>query len=114
MIRRPPRSTLFPYPPLFRSYFKSDDLNPEGTGSSDRFFLSDISVAAIYHPWKCPVFPVAELVYQGTFSKYNSVLAVPEVVFAFCKNFELKAGAPIGLTSDGESFGGRFQATVRF
>ncbi len=97
-----------------RYYFKSDDLNPEGTGSSDKFFLTDISVAAIYHPWKCPVFPAAELVYQGTFGDYNSVLFVPEVILGVCKNFELKAGAPIGLTGDGESFGGRFQATARF
>jgi hypothetical protein len=97
-----------------RYYFKSDDLNPEGTGSSDHFYLADISVAAIYHPWKCPIFPVAELAYQGTFSDYHSVLAVPEVIWAICPNFELKAGAPIGLTSDGESFGGKFQATARF
>ena len=97
-----------------RYYFTSDDLNPEGTGSSDKFYLADVSVAAIYHPWKCPIFPVAELAYQGTFSDYHSVLAVPEVIWAICPNFELKAGAPIGLTSDGESFGGRFQATARF
>jgi hypothetical protein len=97
-----------------RYYFKSDDLNPEGPSSSDEFYLGDISIAAIYHPWKCPVYPVGELVYQGTFSDYHSVLVVPEVIWAICSNFELKAGVPIGLTSDGESFGGRFQATVRF
>src|SRR3712207_8662946 len=27
MIRRPPRSTLFPYTTLFRSYFRSDHYN---------------------------------------------------------------------------------------
>ena len=97
-----------------RYYFKSDDLNPEGGGSDDEFYLSDFSFAAIYHPWKCPVFPVAELVYQTTFSDYNSLLFVPEVIVGVCKNFELKAGLPIGLTSDGESFGARFQATTRF
>jgi hypothetical protein len=97
-----------------RYYFKSDDLNPEGTGSSDKFYLADISFAAIYHAWDFPIFPVAELAYQGTFSDYHSVLAVPEVIWAVCPNFEIKAGAPIGLTRDGEQFGGRFQATVRF
>jgi hypothetical protein len=97
-----------------RDYFKSDDLNPEGTGSNDEFYLSDFSVAAIYHPWKCPVFPVAELVYQTTFSDYNSVLFVPEVIVGVCKNFEIKAGATVGLTGDGESYGGRFQATTHF
>jgi hypothetical protein len=98
-----------------RYYFKSDDLNPGETSTSgDDFFFADVSMAAIYHPWKCPVFPVAELVYQGDFTDYNSLLFVPEVIFGICKNFELKAGAPIGLTGDGESFGGRFQATARF
>ena len=97
-----------------RYYFKSDDLNPEGADSSDEFYLSDFSVAAIYHPWKCPVFPVAELVYQTTFGDYNSLLFVPEVIVGVCRNFEFKAGVPIGLTSDGESFGARFQATTRF
>lgn len=96
-----------------RYYYKSDDLNPSDA-NEDRFTLADISAAVIYHPWKCPVFPVAELVYQGDFTDYNSVLLVPEVIIGVCKNFELKAGAPIGLTSDGESFGGRFQATARF
>ena len=97
-----------------RYYFNSDDLNPEGTGSSDRWTLGEFSVAAIYHPWKCPVYPVAELVYQTSFGSYNSIEFVPELIWAACRNFELKAGVPIGLTDDGESFGGRFQATLRF
>ena len=97
-----------------RYYFESDDINPAGPGSDDVFALADISVATIYHPWSAPVYPVAELVYQGNFSTYNSVLFVPEVIFAVCRNFELKAGATVGLTSDGESFGGRFVGTVRF
>lgn len=97
-----------------RYYFESDDINPSGPGSDDVFALADISVAAIYHPWRAPIFPVAELVYQGNFSSYNSVLFVPEVIYAVCRNFELKAGATIGLTGDGESFGGRFVGTVRF
>jgi hypothetical protein len=97
-----------------RYYPMSDDLNPAGTGSSDLFALADISFAAIYHPWKAPVFPVAELVYQGNFSDYNSLMFVPEAVWAISSHFELKAGIPVGLTSDGQSFGGTFQATVRF
>jgi len=95
-------------------YWVSDDLNPDGTGSGDVFALADISGAAIYHPWKVPVFPVAELVYQGNFSGYNSLQIVPEVIWAINTHFELKAAVPIGLTSDGQSLGGTFQGTVRF
>src|SRR5256885_9227157 len=32
MIRRPPRSTLFPYTTLFRSYLQVGDLDPEVAG----------------------------------------------------------------------------------
>src|SRR2546426_12470491 len=32
MIRRPPRSTLFPYTTLFRSILVVDDNSPDGTG----------------------------------------------------------------------------------
>src|SRR5256885_10814160 len=37
MIRRPPRSTLFPYTTLFRSrYFRVTTMDPRGNGRSDR------------------------------------------------------------------------------
>jgi hypothetical protein len=97
-----------------RYYNKSDDLNPSGPGSSDRFWLGDVSFAAICRPWEVPLYPVGELVYQGNFGDYHSVLAVPEIIWAACRNFELKAAVPIGLTGEGESFGGRLQATLRF
>lgn len=97
-----------------RYYFKSDDMNPAGPGPNDRFWHTDISAAAIYRAWETPVFPVAELVYNGDFSSYHSVLAVPEVIFGICPNFEVKLGVPIGLTGDGEQIGGRLQGTLRF
>src|SRR5438034_6312950 len=34
MIRRPPRSTLFPYTTLFRSPSKRPEISPSNTGSS--------------------------------------------------------------------------------
>jgi len=97
-----------------RYYYKSDDINPAGYDTRDEFALADISGAAIWHPWKAPIYPVAELVYQGNFSSYNSLLFVPEVIWASCKNFELKVAGTVGLTSAGESVGGRLQGTVRF
>src|SRR5256885_7641651 len=41
MIRRPPRSTLFPYPPLFRSIVADDEL-PKKTAATDRADLTQI------------------------------------------------------------------------
>src|SRR2546422_3146346 len=36
MIRRPPRSTLFPYTTLFRSYYRRAEGSQEGAGSGGR------------------------------------------------------------------------------
>src|SRR2546422_9941772 len=36
MIRRPPRSTLFPYTTLFRSRSRADQLDPRGTEERHR------------------------------------------------------------------------------
>src|SRR5258708_13702473 len=37
MIRRPPRSTLFPYTTLFRSHFQTSPKPPEPRGSMRRY-----------------------------------------------------------------------------
>lgn len=95
-----------------RYYWVSDDLNP--TQGSDGFWLCDASAAAIFHPWKAPIYPAAELVYQGEFNKYNSLLFVPEVIVGINSHLELKAGASIGIIRDGENIGGRVQVTARF
>src|SRR5438128_9718641 len=45
MIRRPPRSTLFPYTTLFRSYFLGRDQIQQGRlGQTDRQGLSESAV----------------------------------------------------------------------
>src|SRR2546429_6875456 len=41
MIRRPPRSTLFPYPPLFRSLERNRPPRPRGGGFSVRADADD-------------------------------------------------------------------------
>src|SRR2546430_2822400 len=48
MIRRPPRSTLFPYTTLFRSLFSSD--YPQGHGASNLPFRSKTTNIASYLP----------------------------------------------------------------
>src|SRR2546429_9821361 len=40
MIRRPPRSTLFPYTTLFRSRFESPEVRPQ-TPEADLHFIGD-------------------------------------------------------------------------
>src|SRR2546425_5045627 len=51
MIRRPPRSTLFPYTTLFRS-LKSGDIRP---------LLSDLKLVGIYYDARYPARSVAVL-----------------------------------------------------
>src|SRR5256885_4800467 len=47
MIRRPPRSTLFPYTTLFRSWVVNDPVTGQGAnlGSHSAFVLADVIAA---------------------------------------------------------------------
>src|SRR3712207_6526622 len=46
MIRRPPRSTLFPYPTLFRSPYIGPDGIQDGPGNVDGSFINIAGTAA--------------------------------------------------------------------
>src|SRR3712207_8015641 len=46
MIRRPPRSTLFPYTTLFRSLVGAAEIAPGGVGDEDPVLLPDRPVEA--------------------------------------------------------------------
>src|SRR2546422_1504920 len=46
MIRRPPRSTLFPYTTLFRSGYRAIVIEPLGVGNSGRPEHADYSLTA--------------------------------------------------------------------
>jgi hypothetical protein len=95
-----------------RYYWESDDLNPSEGG--DSFGHADLSVAGVFNPFHHTVYPVLELAYAGDFSGYNSVTVMPEIIWPINTHFELKAGATLGLTSDGERVGARVQAVARF
>src|SRR5690242_21189614 len=45
MIRRPPRSTLFPYTTLFRSFFRSNELQLTETDAAS---LADLGITRIH------------------------------------------------------------------
>src|SRR5690348_18198316 len=52
MLRRPPRSTLFPYTTLFRSLVV-DDNSPDGTGRmADEMAAADPRVHVLHRPGK--------------------------------------------------------------
>src|SRR5690349_22859439 len=60
MLRRPPRSTLFPYTTLFRSWYyamhwrggKVVTTNEDGSTTTECFDLKDGTGDQIYHPQK--------------------------------------------------------------
>lgn len=97
-----------------RHYYISDDLNPAGQDDGDVFTHYEAFVAGVFNPWNSKVFPVLELAYTGDLDQYNSILLVPEVIWALNSHFELKTAVPVGLTDDGGRVGFRLQATVRF
>ena len=71
-------------------------------------------MAGVFDPWKTNVFPVLEVAFTGDLHKYNSVIVVPEVIWAVNTHLELKAGITVGLPDDGERIGFRVQGVVRF
>jgi hypothetical protein len=97
-----------------RYYYISDDLNPAGESDGDVFTHYEAFMAGVFDPWKSNVFPVLEVAFTGDLHKYNSVLAVPEVIWAVNTHLELKAGITVGLPDDGERIGFRVQGTLRF
>lgn len=97
-----------------RHYYISDDLNPAGQSDGDVFTHYEAFMAGVFDPWKSNVFPVLEVAFTGDLHKYNSVLVVPEVIWAVNTHLELKAGVTIGLPDDGERIGFRVQGVVRF
>jgi hypothetical protein len=98
----------------FRRYFISDDLNPAGNDDGDVFTHYEIFMAGVFDPWKSSIFPVLEVAFTGDFGNYNSVLVVPEIIWAVNTHLELKAAVPFSVTTDGESIGVRVQAVARF
>lgn len=97
-----------------RHYYISDDLNPAGQSDGDVFTHYEAFIAGVFNPWHSTVFPVLEIAYTGDGDQYNSVLVVPEIIWAVNKHLELKAAIPLGITDDGERVGFRVQATMRF
>lgn len=98
----------------FRHYYISDDLNPAGNADGDVFTHFEAFAAGVFNPWNSNVFPVLEVAFTGDLDQYNSVLVVPEVIWAVNQHLELKAGFPLGLSNDGERVGFRVQGVLRF
>jgi len=95
-----------------RYYWESDDIHPNG--GSDVFFLLDASAAFIYAPPNAWAYPMIEFVYQGSFSDYNSLQVVPQVVVPIGEHLDINAGVSLGILDDGPSTDARVQMTLRF
>jgi len=95
-----------------RYYWDSDDIHPND--GSDIFFLLDASVAFVYAPESAWAYPIIEFVYQGSFSAYNSLQVVPQVVVPIGDHVDLNAGVSLGLLDEGPATDARLQMTVRF
>ena len=95
-----------------RYYWDSDDIHPND--NSDIFFLLDASAAFVYAPNNAWAYPMIELVYQGSFSEYNSLQIVPQVVVPIGEHLDINAGISLGILDDGPSTDARLQMTLRF
>src|SRR5258707_7285050 len=71
MIRRPPRSTLFPYTTLFRSVVTIATIAIAGIPPFAGFFSKDEILGAVYHsPYGGPVLWIVGVVTAGLTSFY--------------------------------------------
>lgn len=95
-----------------RYYWESDDIHPYD--GSDQFFLLDASAAVVYAPRDAWVFPMLELVYQGSFSDYNSLQIVPQLILPLGEHLDINAGISLGILDDGPDTDARVQMTLRF
>ena len=95
-----------------RYYWESDDIHPND--GNDVFFLLDASAAFVYAPENAWAYPVIEFVYQGSFSAYNSLQVVPQVVVPIGDHVDVNAGVSFGLLDEGPSTDARVQMTLRF
>jgi len=77
-----------------RYHWESDDIHPND--GNDVFFLLDASVAFVYAPEDAWVYPMIELVYQGSFSAYNSLQVVPQLVMPIGEHVDVNAGVSWG------------------
>lgn len=95
-----------------RYYWDSDDIHPND--GNDIFFLLDASAAFVYAPHNAWAYPMIELVYQGSFTDYNSLQIVPQVVVPIGEHIDINAGISLGILDDGPSTDARLQMTLRF
>jgi len=95
-----------------RYYWDSDDIHPNG--GSDVFYLMDASAAFVYAPENAWAYPMIEFVYQGSFSDYNSLQVVPQVIVPIGEHLDINAGVSLGVLDDGPSTDARVQMTLRF
>lgn len=95
-----------------RYYWESDDIHPYG--GSDQFFLLDASAAFVYSPQNAWAYPMIELVYQGSFTDYNSLQIVPQVIVPVGEHLDINAGISLGILDDGPETDARLQMTLRF
>src|SRR2546429_7843153 len=99
MIRRPPRSTLFPYTTLFRSLFELLG-NGDGTFQNAKMVVPDIqpfAVADLNHDGQPDIVELQEHVVDWGLAAtlvYNIYIAQPDGSFKLSNTYQSYAGSP--------------------
>lgn len=58
--------------------------------------------------------PVLEAILEADLKDFTAFFLAPEVIYSFSDQFDVKLGAPIRLTSDGQKFTADLELTYRF
>src|SRR5436189_1608075 len=94
MIRRPPRSTLFPYTTLFRSSFDGENGKPADGGSAGPHgHLRGIRSEEHTSELQSPMYLVCRLLLEKKKKKHQTLVTMPQS----CRIVLDKAGEPLSL-----------------
>ncbi len=89
----------------------SDDINLTGGAASFDVLYASGAVMFNNHG---PVRPVLEAILEHDFESYTAFSLAPELLYAAGGQWDLKAGLPFRLTSDGQQYAAELELTFRF
>ncbi len=96
----------------YRYYWDTDDINPANDNGTS-FNIINLSGAWVWQS-SAALSPVVELMYSTDVKSYHALSVVPEVIYTINPAVDIKLGAPIGISSDADTYGVRLGVTTRF
>jgi len=96
---------------LLTAFWDTDDINLSGDSTS--FQVLTASGAVMFNRYG-RFTPVLEAIFEADFEDYTAFSLVPEAIYTFGDDFDVKLGVPFRLTTDGQKYAIDLELTYRF